>query len=136
MMASDRVFFDIGEAKALAKKQAQTRRQRPITWRDIPRVCLPGWLIRRTIGWLTTPLYRAGPAICLLLERHIERLADNPNPKRFAVLLQSAALWLTQSPNGERLAILEQMSVAESSQSMPDPLQAFAPVSSQFEGKE
>lgn len=103
------------------------------SWRDVSRICLPGWIIHRAIGWTMRPLYQVGPAICLRLEQRIERLDDNQALGRLAILLRSAALWLTQSPNTAPQAILEQKSGEVFSQPMPDPLPGSAPEFSQSE---
>lgn len=91
-----------------------------LTWRDTARVCIPGYLIRRAVGVLEGPLYRAGPAICKRLEQRLEQLADRPALARHEVLLRSIALWLTQSPNSARQATPEETSDEQSSQPMRD----------------
>ncbi len=77
-------------------------------WRDISRICLPGWLIRQAVEGMTNPLSLAGPNIVVRLERLLNRL-DNKGPlSRHEALLRSTALWLTQSPNDELQAAPEE----------------------------
>lgn len=125
----------------LATEHRRLRAQRPaapyipITWRDMPRISLPGYVIRRAVEASTSPLNRVGPAICQRLERLIERLDDSRDPPWFAAPLRSTALWLTQSPNSEPQAIPEETSAPGSSPATPDPSPASGRGSSASSGR-
>ncbi len=106
------------------------------TWKDMPRICLPGYFIRRAVEALAVPLYRAGPSICQQLERRLEQPDGIRGPECFRDLQRSTALWLTQSPNSVQPAIPEETRAEASSPSMHDPLKASAPGSLQCEVKE
>lgn len=107
-----------------------------LTWRDLPRACIPGALIRRAVAWITDPLVLAGPEICRQLERHIERPVDSRGRAHPAVLLRSVAIWLTETPNDARRAIPERTSGEASSPAMPDPSQGSGQGSSRCEARE
>lgn len=125
----------------LATEHRRLRAQRPAgpyiptTWRDMPRISLPGYVIRRAVEASTSPLSRVGPAICQRLELLIERLDDSRDPPWFAAPLRSIALWLTQSPNSEPQAIPEETSAPGSSPATPDPSPASGRESSASSGR-
>lgn len=103
-------------ADAFCVDKARRRRLDPdskvkigVTWRDVPRICLPGWFINRAVEASVRPLYLAGPAIHARLEQRLERPDDIRGPAWFRGLLRSTALWLTQSPNSGRRATPEEI---------------------------
>lgn len=92
--------------QSVAKRLVQERRGKPrITWRDVDRICLPGWLMAKPFAATADLLRSAGPAIARRLERLSEPQDGSRAPGRREALLQSAALWLLQSPNSARPAI-------------------------------
>lgn len=121
--AETRVFFDVVNAKIAWKMQQKRREARnapdipKTTWRDIQRVCLPGWLLVKGIGAITSPLKSVGPDACQRLERFVERHDDTEARGRVAVWRLSLARWLIQSPNDARQAIREETPASESSPS-------------------
>ena len=79
-------------------EQPRAPRRRP-TWRDVDRVCLPGWLLSRPFQAIANLLYRPGPEIGRLLERLGDRIDGIDEPRRPARLLRSAVHWLLSAPN-------------------------------------
>lgn len=119
-------LFDLTAARRQASidRQRRVNAARPpaVGWRDVPRICLPGWFIHKEVGRLTGLLSLVGPSICRRLERHAEQPGDSQAPARPAALLRSAALWLTRSPNDAQQAIREQKLDARSSEPKRGPL--------------
>ena len=131
-------FFDMDAARKHGRRKSAFRHLAllpAMSWRDVPRICLLGWFIRRAVEASAGPLYRVGPATHSRLERHIERLDDSRARGRLAALTRSAALWLTQSPNDARQAIPEQTCPAPSFEPTPDLSPASAQGSSRSGGK-
>ncbi len=126
---------DLARTHRWLRAQCPPAPYRPTTWRDMPRICLPGYVIRRAVEASTSPLSRVGPAICQRLELLIERLDDSRAPAWFAAPLRSTALWLTQSPNSEPQAIPEETSAPGSSPATPDPSPASGRGSSASSGR-
>lgn len=131
----DRMELMMLRARLVARKRRKASPPAPLprrTWRDVPRMAIPEYLIRqalRSIGrafvWPASPLLRAGPAIYSRLTQHLERLDDMgigpADLSGLAAWKRSTALWLTQSPNDARQATLEETSDAAWSEPMSDP---------------
>lgn len=66
------------------------------TWRDMPPICRPGWLVSKGIDAITTPLLMAGPEAVRLLEPYAEQLCGIPNPSFLVRLKRDAVLWLIE----------------------------------------
>lgn len=135
---------------ARAARKARRNRTYPapsrFTWRDVPRIDLPGWVILRvlrSIGrafeGLVTGLLWPCASIARRLERHLEQLDDrNIGPadlEGLASAKRALAIWLTQSPNSARQATHEETSGAASSASTPDPLMGSDQEASRSSGR-
>src|SRR5690606_13657457 len=107
----------------------------PLGWRDVERICLPGWLMARALRRVSARLVEVGANSHARLERWRERLSDRAVLSRPERLLLSLAHWLTQSPNSARRSIPEQTSVEGSFPSMPDPLPGSGQGSSALDQK-
>lgn len=106
---------------------------RKFTWRDVPRIELPGWVILRATRFIgracdeiVSLLVSPASSIGQRLERHLEQLDDrNIGPadlSGLAALKRSSAIWLTQSPNSARQPIPEETPCEASCLAMRDPL--------------
>lgn len=122
---------------ARAARKARRNRTYPIprkfTWRDVPRIELPGWVILRATRFIgracdgiVSLLVSPAQAIGQRLERHLEQLDDrNIGPadlSGLAALKRSSAIWLTQSPNSARQPIPEETPCEASCLATRDPL--------------
>lgn len=94
------------------------------TWRDVARVCLPGWVISRPFAATANLLLRVGPDIATRLERLVDRPEPVSGRGRGAGMLRVAAIWLLQSPNDARPAIPEESGDAVSFVSTRGPVPA------------
>lgn len=125
-------FFDLVGANELRRGRLKSTPAHA-GWRDVSRICLPGWVIRRAVEASARPLYLAGPAIERRLEQRLERPAGIQGPAWFQGLQRSIVLWLIQSPNSARQAIPEEISDEASSRPMHDPSMESGQGSSQSE---
>lgn len=98
--------------------RAPRRRQ---TWRDVDRVCLPGWLLSRPFQAIANLLHRPGPEIGRLLERLGDRIDGIDEPRRPVRLLRSAVHWLLSAPNDAPPAIPEETWPSPSSDASDHP---------------
>lgn len=97
-------FFDAEVARqhVLEQRKRAEARHAPapkVTWRDVERICIPGWLISRAIRAIEAPLVLAGPEAIKRLEPYAERLCDIPCPSLWQRTVRAVVLWLLEAPD-------------------------------------
>lgn len=87
---------------AIAANQTQRSRvMRKISYRELPRICVPGIFIDRAVQAALRPIVLAGPELDKRLQPHVARLCDISTPSRSQRWLRSALLWLLEDRESE-----------------------------------
>ena len=94
------------------------------TWREVSRICLPGWFIGRKIRRLADLICYIGPDLEQFLEPWHERLCDMASPSLYQRLCRDTLRWLLEEPNSAPETTLEEIEDQESSKATDDPEKA------------
>lgn len=92
-------LFNIKDARNLARTMSRNHPQAKHTWRQVPRVCLPGYFVTRAIQAASLPLHLPGPEAIKTLEQRAEQLSGKTTAGGWWPRTQLRVIhWLLQEP--------------------------------------